>query len=623
MEIYLLLLILAAATLLYVTRWVATEITAALTIAALALTGVLTTEEALSGFSSTATLTVGAMFVLSGGLMRTGALEMVTIQLARFSEGSPTRLLLLLGAVIPVASAFMNNTPVVVMMVPVILSLSRRFDMRPSKLLIPVSYFAIVGGTATLLGTSTNILIDDLYRKAGGPGFGLFEFAPLGVIFVVVCGLFIVLFSQKLLPDRAPLASLASDRHLKSHFITELVVDPGCDLEGQPVREVFGAAHQFGLPRPVMGRHHRRVGRLPGEGQEDGGGQSVKLLEIFRFERIYRAEEGDSLVLQRGDALMVSGTPSAIAHFLERTGARLATVLEDDVRRPLTTLDQIVVEAVVLPGSPASGRKVATLGLHGTYDIKVLGLQRRGGHRRIGLAGARLESGDVLLLQGEQRSLRQASETMRMLVVEGVEGAIVRSAKNRIALLIMLAVVLLAATTAIPIVVLALTGAALMIVTQCLRVDEAFRTLDAATLMLLVGTIPLGVAMRTTGLAEMAVDQLLTLAGSASPVLFLSAFYLFTALLTQLISNNAVAVLLTPIALSLATGLGISPTPLLMAISFGASASFLTPMGYQTNAIVMGPGGYTFVDYLRMGLPLTILTWLAATFLIPLFWPLM
>lgn len=472
MEILLLLLILLAATVLYVTRWLATEITAALTIAALALTGILSTEQALSGFASTATLTVGAMFVLSGGLMRTGALEMVTIQLARFSGGSATRLLLLLALVIPIASAFMNNTPVVVMMVPVILSLSRRFGVRPSKLLIPLSYFSIVGGTATLLGTSTNILIDDLYRKAGGPGFALFEFAPLGLIYILLCSLFILVFSQKLLPDRAPLAALGAERHQQARFITELIVDEGSTLLGQAVRDIFGESRRFAPPRPAPGRHHRRVRRLQHADDGQQAAQRVELLEIFRFERIYRAEEGDGLVLQKGDALLVSGSPPAIANFMEQSAARLATALEDDQRRPLGDLQHRVVEAVVLPGSPAAGQRLAALGLHSTFEVKVMGLQRRGGHRRLGLAKTRLESGDVLLLQGAPRGLQRASENLRMLIIEGVEGAIVRTAKNRIALLIMLAVVLLAAFTPLPIVILALGGAALMIATQCLRVDS-------------------------------------------------------------------------------------------------------------------------------------------------------
>ena len=251
-----------------------------------------------------------------------------------------------------------------------------------------------------------------------------------------------------------------------------------------------------------------------------------------------------------------------------------------------------------------------------------MGLQRHGGHRRMGLRNTRLQSGDVLLLQGTLQGLQQASTALRMLIIEGVEGAIVRTAKNRIALLIMLAVILLAAFTSLPIVILALGGAALMIVTRCLRVDEAFATLDPATLMLLVGTIPLGIAMESTGLAPMAVHQLLAVIGGADPRLFLSFFYLLTSLLTELISNNAVAVLLTPIALQLALSMGIDPKPLLMAIAFGASASFMTPMGYQTNAIVMGPGGYVFKDYLKIGTLLNLLMWLAATFLIPVFWPL-
>lgn len=624
MDILILLVILVAATVLYMTRWLPTEITALLTIASLALSGILTTDQALSGFASTAMLTVAAMFVLSGGLLRTGALEAVTIGLARFAQGDIYRLLVLLAIVIPLASAFMNNTPVVVMMVPVMLSLSDHFGVRPSKLLIPLSYFAVLGGTLTLLGTSTNILVDDLYRRAGGPGFGLFDFTSLGLIFTAVCGGFIVLLSQRFLPNRAPLATLSSARHGRTRFITEVIADAKSQLVGKPVRELFGGPPRYAPPQPRTSGGHRRVGRQPAaESDPEQAEDKVELLELFRYQRIYRGEEGEGLVIQDGDALLISGTPQAIARFLETTGARLASALADTERRPLTSsLDERVVEAVVLPESPATGRQIVTLGLHQRYGVKVLGLQRRGGHRRVGLRRTRLQSGDVLLLQGRPERIHRASEALRLLVIEGVEGSLVRKAKNRIALLIMAGVVLLAAFTGLPIVILALAGAALMVVTNCLRPEEAWRSLDASTLMLLAGTIPLGVAMETTGLAELAVHRLLDLAGSAPPVVFLSIFYLLTSLLTQILSNNAVAVLMTPIALSLAGQLGIHPQPLLMAIAFGASASFMTPMGYQTNAIVMGPGGYTFADYLRMGIPLQLLTWILATICIPLIWPL-
>ena len=239
-----------------------------------------------------------------------------------------------------------------------------------------------------------------------------------------------------------------------------------------------------------------------------------------------------------------------------------------------------------------------------------------------GLRSLPLQNGDVLLLQGMSNGLQQLREVGRLLLVEGVEQTILRSSKNKLAILIMLGVILTATVTDLPIAVLALAGAVLMVLTRCLHPEEALHSLDAPTLFLLAGTIPIGLAMESTGVAAAIVGGILNLTGGAAPWIFLSLFYLLTSLLTELISNNAVAVLLTPVALQLAVSLGIDPKPLLVAIAFGASASFMTPMGYQTNAIVMGPGGYTFKDYLRFGLPLNLIMWLLATLLIPVFWPL-
>ncbi len=639
-EMIVLVVILVVATFLYFSDWLATETTSALVIAALALTGILNTSEALSGFASTATLTVGAMFVVSGGLLRTGALEIVTIGLARFSGGSPRRLLILLGCIIPLASAIMNNTPVVVMMIPVVLSLSQRFRIQPSKLLIPLSYFAVLGGTITLLGTSTNILVDDLYRAAGGPGFNLLTFTPLGLIFTVAGGIFVVVTSQKLLPERSPLAGLGDGRYQRTPFIAELTVEKMSPLLGQTIGNVFNDATGFQLPRRRSERHHRRVSHTRGSRQAN---ETIELLELLRDGKPYRSrrpsasrfsrigqfepDKAQSLRIQEDDVLVICGAPPLIARFIETHsafrpgfGQADAPAQTDKATRNLPA--PRLVEAVILPDSLATGRRLAQLEFEDKYNVHVFGLQRRDGHRRIGLRQARLQSGDVLLLQGERSGLQTVSELFKLLLVEGVEGAIVRRAKNRLALLIMGGVILLASLTDIPIVILALSGAALMVVTRCLRTDEAMSSLDGATLLLLAGTIPLGIALETTGLAQLLVDQLILLAGQANPLLLLSLFYLFTSLLTQLISNNAVAVLLTPIALSLATSLHVNPQPLLMTIAFGASASFMTPMGYQTNAIVRGAGGYTFADYLRIGIPLTLIMWLLATVLIPLFWPL-
>ena len=643
-EMIILAVLLVVASYLYLTDWLATETTSALVIATLALTGILDTGEALSGFASTATLTVGAMFVISGGLLRTGALEIVTIGLARFSGGSPRRLLILLGGVIPLASAFMNNTPVVVMMAPVVLSLSQRFRIQPSKLLIPLSYFAVLGGTITLLGTSTNILVDDLYRAAGGPGFNLLTFTPLGLVFTVAGGIFVVLTSQKLLPDRAPAGGLGEGRHQRTPFVAELIVEKMSPLLGKNVGELFNEAAGVQFSRRRSERHHRRLTHLRRALHSNGESaqERIELLELLRDGRPYRArrpqpsrfglvrrfeaQEAESLRIQEGDVLVICGAPPLIARFNE-TYSGFATEPGQSApphadRSAGASPASRIVEAVILPESVAIGRQLAQLEFEDSHQVQVLGLQRRGGQRRVGPRQALLHSGDVLLLQGTRSGLHAVSELYKLLIVEGVESAIVRHGKNRLALLIMGAVILLASLTAIPIVILALGGAALMVATRCLRADEAMSSLDGATLLLLAGTIPMGIAMQKTGLAQLLVDQLVSLAGQVSPVVMLSLFYLFTSLLTQLISNNAVAVLLTPIALSLATTLQVNPQPLLMTIAFGASASFMTPMGYQTNAIVRGPGGYTFGDYLRIGIPLTVIMWALATVLIPIFWPL-
>jgi di/tricarboxylate transporter len=285
-------------------------------------------------------------------------------------------------------------------------------------------------------------------------------------------------------------------------------------------------------------------------------------------------------------------------------------------------MEQKVVEAVVLPDSRLNDRIIGELELNRMYDVKIMGVQHQGRQHIRGLRSRRIASGDVLLLQGDSASLNAASDTEQLMMVEGIDDSIPRRSKNWQALLIMLAVILLAALSPIPIVVLALTGAGLMIVTKCLRADEALRSLEPRALLLLAAAIPMGHAMETTGLAQAAVDLLLGFPISSNPVIFVSLFYLLVNLLAQFISAKAVAVLFTPIALSLAASMGVNPTTLLMVIAFATAAGFLTPMGHQVNAIVMGPGSYTFGDYIRIGLPMTILMWVVGSIFIPIIFPL-
>ena len=297
-------------------------------------------------------------------------------------------------------------------------------------------------------------------------------------------------------------------------------------------------------------------------------------------------------------------------------------MLSDGERAPIKDLQQEVIEAVVLPNSLSSGRLVADLGFAHLYNVSVMGVQRYGRQFSRNLRTLRLNSGDVLLLRGTPHGLSACCEANRLLVVEGVDRSMVRAQRNWQALAIMLGVVLLGSFSGIPIVTLALTGACLMVITGCLRPGEAVASLDASTLLLLAGTIPLGAALEDTGLAKTLVDWLVKTVDVSNSHIFLAAFFLMAWWLTELLSNNAVAVLLTPIALNLSQTTGINPTALLMVVIFGASCGFVMPQGYQTHAIVMGPGGYRFIDYLKFGLPLSLLCWLTATIFIPIFWPL-
>ncbi|MBN1443768.1 MAG: SLC13 family permease [Planctomycetes bacterium] len=598
--------VIVVAAALFISQWWPSEITALLIITALPLLGILDPSEAFSGFSSSATITVGAMFIISSGLLRSGALTFVTLRLADLSRGSPRRLLLLLALLVPPASAFLNNTPIVVIMVPVVLSLCRQFDIKPSRLLIPLSFFSILGGTCTLLGTSTNILVNDLYGKLSAKmagswdaapfdlrgGFGIFDFTPVGLVYLAIGTLFLVLFSERFLPERSSLTGLLHPER-KADFVTEVTIRPESPLVGKPVKEVFE-------------------------------GSPVRLLELMRGEEIILAGQARDHVLEPDNSLIVEGRPPEIDSFLRTSGTDLISVIEDDARVPMRTIELMLAEAVVLPDSSFEGRTVSDLGLNRRFGVKVMAVQRQGRHHRYRIRAMKLHAGDVLLVQADPMGLNALRETEEVLVVEGVDRTLQRPKKAPIAIGVLLGVVALAALNLpqLPIAVLAVAGAALLLVTRSIRADEALRSLDAAVLLIIAASIPLGLAIEKTGLARGIVQTVVQIFGEAHPVVFLSAFYLLTSILTAFLSNSTVAVLMVPIALSLAQELRINHEALLMAICFGASASFITPIGYQTNTIVMGPGGYTFRDYVKIGLPMSLILWAAATIAIPIFWPL-
>ena len=588
-DTWILLAIFGGSVVLFATNWIRLEVTSLGLITTLAVSGLITPTEALSGFSSPATLTVAAMFVLSTGLARSGAVDLIATRLMRISGGGPRSLLLTLLIPTAIFSAFMNNTPVVALFIPVALSLGKRFDCSPSKLLLPLSFLAMLGGSCTLIGTSTNVLVNSIDLERGGAGFSLFEFAPLGLILVAVGFLYVLAFAPKFLPARVTLGPML-DAANPDHFLTEVRVVKGSRWIGRPLSDALV------------------------------GSDELRVLELVRDEQAVLSPP-PSTPLAEGDLLLVESSARAVHGLLDKREVEPGTAIADDEGVPLGRVPMHVAEAIVTPNSSFRGRRIRAIGLNRKYGVSVLALRRLGRHHQYKLRNMRVQSGDVLLIQGPVERMNVVQEHGDVLLVKGIDESLTMPRRAPIAVLILALVVAIAGFEIMPIAIAALGGCGLMFLTRCLAVEDAKRSLDWGVLLLLAATLPLGLATEKSGLAGEAAMALLGFVEGYGPVALVGAVYLMTSGLSSVLSNNATAVLLAPIAYQLAEQAGIDPRPLVAAIAFGASASLFTPIGYQTNTMVFGPGGYRFGDYVRFGLPLNVLLAIVAAWLIPLFWP--
>ncbi|GMU43503.1 MAG: TRAP transporter large permease subunit [Xanthomonadales bacterium PRO6] len=551
----------------------------------LTLSGILDPREALSGFSNEATVTVACMFVLSAGLMRSGALGRIGRFLLRFGT-TRLRLSVLTTLTAGPVSAFINNTAAVAVFLPLILEAAERNRISPSKLLIPLSYATQFGGTCTLIGTSTNLLVSSIAVSSGMTALGMFTSTPLGVILFGVGLVYLLTIAPYLLPGRRS-AELMTQYGLND-YLAELRVDLGSKIAGKPLR-ASDVEPRFG----------------------------VRIVEVLRGEQKLLAPA--EVLLQPDDLLLVQGPAQSLFAFRESLGLTMTPHYQPKLEL-LESGEIEVVEALIPPDSRFAGDTIARLRMLLHQNALVLALHRRGTSIREQLGSVTVAVGDALLLLVRRDELPDLRRDGDLILVErSPRPAAMR--QGRAALAIALGVIGSAAFDLVPIAVGALAGILLMVMTRVLTLEETYAAIHWRVVAMLAAMIPLGLAMDKSGLANLLVSQLLSLTSTDSPWMALALVYLATALLTEFMSNNGTAVLLAPIAISLARAMEVDPMPFLMAVMFAASTSFSTPVGYQTNLMVYNAGGYRFSDFLRVGIPLNLLFFIVSVLLIPRIWP--
>jgi di/tricarboxylate transporter len=593
-EIAFIFFLLLAALVSFALEKIPPDVTALSLFAILLLSGLLSADAALTVFSNPAPVTIGAMFILSTGLEKCGLIDKMAFAMGKIAGLGHTRLLLFMMLGVAIISAFINNTPVVVVFMPIVLSLAKKLDIAASKLLIPLSYASIFGGMCTLIGTSTNILVSGIAQGAGQEPLRMFEFAKVGFPMLLVGVLYILFFGRKLLPVRETLTAILSEEE-RREYITEAFVERGSSIVGKTLAEAN-----------ILKK------------------KGIRVIEIVRFGVVLQ-NDLNSIVLKEGDRLIMACRPSGIAHasnlegvdFVSDTGLGLGQIASHE---------GMLVEGVLGPNSSVIGNTITEINFRQRYRMIVLAVHRRGINLREKLGTLRLEFGDTLLMLGTDGAINQLRANEDILLIDRPPVPVQSNQRKMpIVLATVAAVVGSASLGLVRIEYAAIVGSIFLFLTGCVRPKDGYASIQWNILFLICAMLGMGIAMQETGASVYLATKIVGLVDNFVPsdykaLVMLACVYIITNVLTEILSNAAAAAVMATLVVGIAAALNVDARPFFIAVAIAASASFATPIGYQTNTYVYGVGGYRFSDFMRIGIPLNIICFTIAMLLIPYFW---